>query len=166
MCNTELGKNHLQALLSGLAPWKGTGLHLACHQNRSRCSDLCLPGVSRSLHFPPPPGKQKRAVPPSSRPCRRAPARCPRPVSHLPGAFTGHTNRICQFVKPTASPEPRLLLLPFLSPSLLLFAGGGTGSRKFLHCCDTVRVFNLTRKLVQLHGTFILFLQNFAFLYE
>jgi hypothetical protein len=39
-------------------------------------------------------------------------------------------------------------------------------SRKHLSCCHTVHIFNLTRKLVQLHGTFILFLQNFSFLYE
>lgn len=39
-------------------------------------------------------------------------------------------------------------------------------SRKYLSCCYTIYVFNLTRKLVQLHGSFILFLQNFAFFYE
>lgn len=61
--------------------------------------------------------------------------------------------------------EPDLIwtwiFIPFhlcsIFPLLFLFPGGGTKCRKYLSCCYTIHIFNLTRKLVQLYGTFIFF---------
>lgn len=82
----------------------------------------------------------------------------------VPGARSWQPSPVdCSLVTREAS-EPHLtwaqIFIPFhLLPtfSLLFFPGGGIKCKKYLSCCYTIHIFNLTRKLVQLQGTFIFF---------